>query len=137
MLPPEERDETSDLDSENTNVEKKVDLNSLNEIRDLYSSVRDDSKRLNLQLEQLEDLLENTFGIEVTRKEKEGNKQKHIMRNISSRILGLQSSKRSSYKGTDGEEDMVPSDEEGVEYTNTITSLIELPSKQGLRILLN
>lgn len=134
MLPPEERDETSDLDSENTNVEKKVDLNSLNEIRDLYSSVRDDSKRLNLQLEQLEDLLENTFGIEVTRKEKEGNKQTHIMRDISSRILGLQSSKRSSYKGTDGEEDMVPSDEEGVEYTNTITSLIELPSKQGLRI---
>ena len=133
MLPPEERDETSDLDSENTNVEKKVDLNSLNEIRDLYSSVRDDSKRLNLQLEQLEDLLENTFGIEVTRKEKEGNKQTHIMRNSSSRILGLQSSKRSSYKGTDGEEDMVPSDEEGVEYTNTITSLIELPSKQGLR----
>ena len=137
MLPPEERDETSDLDSENTNVEKKVDLNSLNEIRDLYSSVRDDSKRLNLQLEQLEDLLENTFGIEVTQKEKEGNKQTHIMRDISSRILGLQSSKRSSYKGTDGEEDMVPSDEEGVEYTNTITSLIELPSKQGLRILLN
>ena len=134
MLPPEERDETSDLDSENTNVEKKVDLNSLNEIRDLYSSVRDDSKRLNLQLEQLEDLLENTFGIEVTRKEKEGYKQKHLMRNSSSRILGLQSSKRSSYKGTDGEEDMVPSDEEGVEYTNTITSLIELPSKQGLRI---
>ena len=84
MLPPEERDETSDLDSENTNVEKKVDLNSLNEIRDLYSSVRDDSKRLNLQLEQLEDLLENTFGIEVTRKEKEGNKQTHIMRKFLS-----------------------------------------------------
>ena len=72
LYPPEDKDETSDLDSENTNVEKKVDLNSLNEIRDLYSSVRDDSKRLNLQLEQLEDLLENTFGIEVTRKEKEG-----------------------------------------------------------------
>ena len=43
----------------------------------------------------------------------------------------MQSSKRSSYKGTDGEEEMGLSEEEGTEYTNTITSLIELPSKQS------
>ena len=66
-------EESEPENSENSEMElKKVDNNCLNEIRDLYSAVRDDSKRLNNQLEQLEDLLENTFGVDLSHKEKEG-----------------------------------------------------------------
>jgi hypothetical protein len=54
----------------------------MNDIRDLYTSVRDDSKRLNQQLEQLEDLLENTFGVPVTNKEKLGKKVNLFNRHI-------------------------------------------------------
>ena len=64
-------DSAEEGDEDISNSSKKMHKNNLHQIRDLYSSVRDDSKRLNFQLEQLEDLLENTFGVSVRHKHKE------------------------------------------------------------------
>ena len=43
----------------------EINQSSVADIIELYSSVRDDSLRLNSQLMQLEDLLENVFNVKI------------------------------------------------------------------------
>ena len=57
--------EDDKLDSLNPTPKSTINQSGVADIIELYSSVRDDSMRLNTQLMQLEDLLENVFNVKI------------------------------------------------------------------------
>ena len=85
-----------DLSDDEKLIEEKIKEGPVNDaqvqdIIELYSSVRDDSQRLNSQLLQLEDLLQNAFNVKI----KQMSKGKFLIRARS--FSSSQSSRSNSY----------------------------------------
>ena len=85
-----------DLSDDEKLIEEKIKEGPVNDaqvqdIIELYSSVRDDSQRLNSQLLQLEDLLQNAFNVKI----KQMSKGKFIFRARS--FSSVQSARSNSY----------------------------------------